>query len=83
MCFSVYCVLNCAWYSSNRAVSTLLNLQRYRVMSDFTKDVFTGLIFLVGILGFISGEFIVSSTLFAASAISSNVLMTRRLAHKS
>lgn len=49
-------------------------------MSDFTKDVFTGLIFLIGLLGFISGEFIVSSTLFAASAISSNVLMTRRLA---
>ena len=51
-------------------------------MSDFAKDVFTGLIFLIGILGFISGEFIVSSTLFAASAISSNVLMTRRLAAK-
>ena len=49
-------------------------------MSDFTKDVFTGLIFLVGILGFISGEFIVSSVLFATSAISSNVLVTRRLA---
>ncbi|MDD1610583.1 MAG: hypothetical protein LUO95_08275 [Methylococcaceae bacterium] len=51
-------------------------------MSDFSKDVLTGLMFCVGILGFISGEFIVSSTLFAASAISSNVLMTRRLGHK-
>ncbi|MFI3220905.1 MAG: hypothetical protein QX189_17585 [Methylococcales bacterium] len=51
-------------------------------MSDFSKDVFTGLIFTIGILGFISGEFIVSSTLFAASAISSNVLVTRRLGHK-
>jgi hypothetical protein len=48
-------------------------------MSDFAKDVFTGLIFLIGILGFISGEFIVSSVLFATSAISSNVLTTRRL----
>jgi len=48
-------------------------------MSEFSKDLLTGLIFLIGILGFISGEFIVSSTLFAASAISSNVLMTRRL----
>jgi hypothetical protein len=56
-----------------------INLQEVCVMSDFTKDVFTGLMFLIGILGFISGEFIVSSTLFAASAISSNVLMTRRL----
>ena len=51
-------------------------------MSDFSKDVFTGLMFLVGILGFISGEFIVSSTLFAAAAISSNVLMTRRIGSK-
>jgi hypothetical protein len=51
-------------------------------MSDFYKDVFIGLIFSIGILGFISGEFIVSSTLFAASAISSNVLMTRRLGQK-
>lgn len=84
MSFLANCVLNCEWYSLNRAVSTqFLNLQRYRVMSDFSKDVFTGLVFLVGILGFISGEFIISSTLFAASAISSNVLMTRRLAHKS
>jgi CheY-specific phosphatase CheX len=51
-------------------------------MSDFYKDVFIGLTFSIGILGFISGEFIISSTLFAASAISSNVLMTRRLGHK-
>jgi len=51
-------------------------------MSDFYKDVFIGLMFSIGLLGFISGEFIVSSTLFAASAISSNVLMTRRIGHK-
>jgi CheY-specific phosphatase CheX len=51
-------------------------------MSDFSKDVFTGLMFIIGLLGFISGEFIVSSTLFAAAAISSNVLMNRRLAGK-
>jgi CheY-specific phosphatase CheX len=61
-------------------LAQFFNLQEGCVMSDFSKDVFTGLIFLIGILGFISGEFIVSSTLFAASAISSNVLTTRRLA---
>lgn len=55
------------------------NLQEVCVMSDFYKDVLTGLIFLIGLLGFILGEYIVSSTLFATSAISSNVLMTRRL----
>ena len=48
-------------------------------MSDFYKDIVIGVMFIVGILGFISGEFIVSSTLFAASAISSNVLLTRKL----
>jgi CheY-specific phosphatase CheX len=52
-------------------------------MNDFYKDVLVGLMFSVGILGFISGEFIVSSTLFAASAISSNVLMNRRIGYKS
>jgi hypothetical protein len=69
-------------YSLNRALSTFFNLQEVCVMSDFYKDVFIGLTFSIGILGFISGEFIISSTLFAASAISSNVLMTRRLGHK-
>jgi len=48
-------------------------------MNDLHKDILIGVMFTVGILGFISGEFIVSSTLFAASAISSNVLLTRRL----
>jgi hypothetical protein len=52
-------------------------------MSDFYKDVLTGLVFSIGLLGFIAGEYIVSSTLFAASAISSNVLMTSRIGHKS
>jgi len=58
------------------------NFQEVCVMSDFYKDVIVGLMFSIGLLGFISGEFIVSSTLFAASAISSNILMTRRLGHK-
>jgi hypothetical protein len=42
-------------------------------MSDFYKDILTGTIFLTGLLGFISGEFIISSTLFASAAIASNV----------
>ncbi len=48
-------------------------------MSDFYKDIVIGVMFALGILGFISGEYIVSSTLFAASAISSNVMLTRRM----
>ena len=42
-------------------------------MSDFSKDVFTGLIFTIGILGFISGEFIISSAIFSLAVIGSNI----------
>lgn len=48
-------------------------------MSDLYKDIIIGVMFAIGILGFISGEYIVSSTLFAASAIASNVMLTRRI----
>jgi CheY-specific phosphatase CheX len=47
-------------------------------MSDFYKDILTGTVFIIGLLGFISGEFIISSTLFAAAAIASNVNMNRK-----
>jgi hypothetical protein len=46
-------------------------------MNDFYKDIFTGALFLTGIVGFISGEFIMSSTLFASAAIASNVNLNR------
>jgi hypothetical protein len=42
-------------------------------MNDFQKDILIGAVFLTGLLGFISGEFIISSALFAVSAIASNV----------
>jgi hypothetical protein len=42
-------------------------------MSDFYKDLLIGMIFTIGLLGFISGEFIISSALFASAAIASNV----------
>lgn len=42
-------------------------------MSNFYKDILTGIVFLTGLLGFVSGEFIISSTLFATAAIASNV----------
>lgn len=47
-------------------------------MNDFYKDILTGTIFLTGLLGFISGEFIISSTLFATAAIASNVNLNRK-----
>lgn len=42
-------------------------------MNDFYKDILTGTVFVTGLLGFVSGEFIISSTLFATAAIASNV----------
>ncbi|MGZ4980500.1 MAG: hypothetical protein ACXWE4_04345 [Methylobacter sp.] len=44
-------------------------------MNDFYKDILIGAIFVIGLLGFISGEFIISSALFASAAIASNVRM--------
>lgn len=42
-------------------------------MNDFQKDILTGTVFIIGLLGFLSGEFIISSALFASAAIASNV----------
>jgi len=42
-------------------------------MNNLYKDILTGLVFMAGLFGFLSGEFIVSSTLFATAAIASNV----------
>ncbi|MDO8843867.1 MAG: hypothetical protein Q7U98_01355 [Methylicorpusculum sp.] len=47
-------------------------------MNDFYKDVLTGAVFVTGLIGFISGEFIISSTLFATAAITSNVNLNRK-----
>ncbi|BCG64341.1 MAG: hypothetical protein methR_P2114 [Methyloprofundus sp.] len=42
-------------------------------MNNLMKDILTGLVFLMGLLGFVSGQFIISSALFAVAAIASNV----------
>lgn len=47
-------------------------------MSDLHKDILTGTVFITGLIGFISGEFIISSTLFASAAIASNVNLNRK-----
>jgi hypothetical protein len=47
-------------------------------MNDFYKDILIGTVFITGLLGFISGEFIISSTLFATAAIASNVNLNRK-----
>ncbi len=47
-------------------------------MNDLYKDVLTGLIFMIGLFGFLYGEFIISSALFATAAIASNVNVNRK-----
>ncbi len=42
-------------------------------MKSYYKDIVTGIMFLGGLLGFVSGEFIFSSALFASAAITSNL----------
>jgi hypothetical protein len=48
-------------------------------MTDLQRDILIGLIFSVGILGFLSGEFIVSTIMFATAAIFSNIVLNRKL----
>jgi hypothetical protein len=42
-------------------------------MSNLYKNILIGLLFVTGIWGFISGEFIVSTILFASAALYSNM----------
>ena len=47
-------------------------------MNDFQKDVLNGFAFMIGVIGFMSGEFIISSTIFAATAVASNININRK-----
>ncbi|MDD2658394.1 MAG: hypothetical protein PHY54_01780 [Methylococcales bacterium] len=47
-------------------------------MNDLQKDILISAVFITGLVGFISGEFIISSTLFASAAIASNVKTNRK-----
>jgi hypothetical protein len=48
-------------------------------VTDLQRDILIGSIFIVGILGFLSGEFIVSTVMFATAAIFSNIFFSQRL----
>lgn len=41
--------------------------------NNLYKDILTGLFFIVGVFGFMSGEFIFSTLLFGAATIASNL----------
>lgn len=47
-------------------------------MRSLPKDIVTGLAFIAGVIGFINGEFIISSTLFAVTTYTSNVHINRK-----
>ena len=42
-------------------------------MSNLSKDILLTALILIGITGFISGEFIISSAIFALAVIGSNI----------
>jgi hypothetical protein len=48
-------------------------------MRNFKNDLLIGLLFIAGIGSFISGQFIISTVLFAGAAIYSNILMKAKL----
>lgn len=48
-------------------------------MNNLQRDIIVGIMFVIGIIGFISGEFVISTVLFASAAILTNVFMSRRL----
>ncbi len=47
-------------------------------MNDISKDIAVAILFIIALVGFISGEFIISSTLFAATTIVSNLKASRK-----
>ena len=49
-------------------------------MNDISKDIAIAVLVIIGLVGFISGEFIISSTLFAATTIVSNLKVKRKRA---
>lgn len=44
-------------------------------MNELKKDILIALLFITGIASFLSGEFVLSTLLFAGAAIYTNILM--------
>ncbi len=43
-------------------------------MTNLNRDIATGILFIVGLWGFISGQFIISTVLFASTTVLSNIM---------
>jgi hypothetical protein len=65
------------FYQLHRQVFKLLI--GFNIMSNFNKDIFIGVMFITGIWSFISGQFIISTVLFGAAAIYSNIVIRAKL----
>ena len=66
--------------SAEKAVKTEFKiLLEIKTMNDLNKDVIIGLMFILGIWSFISGQYIFSTMLFAGAAILSNIVMKKQL----
>jgi hypothetical protein len=69
----------CKYYAgvySKAVLTKRLNAVKVETMNtskNLYKDVMTGLFFVAGILSFISGQFILSTLLFGAASLSSNL----------
>jgi len=48
-------------------------------MTNLTRDIATGILFVIGLWGFISGQFIISTVLFAGSTVLSNIMPKAQL----
>jgi len=48
-------------------------------MTNMKKDIAIGTLFITGLWGFISGAFIISTVMFGASAMLSNIFLRERL----
>jgi CheY-specific phosphatase CheX len=66
-------------YSMFNIIYVLSKTLKDYQMTDFQRDILIGLMFIIGIIGFISGEFIISTVLFATAAILSNIFLNRGL----
>lgn len=48
-------------------------------MTNLNRDIATSILFVVGLWGFISGQFIISTVLFASATVLSNIMPKTKL----
>ena len=51
-------------------------------MSNLYRDIAISILFIAGIWGFISGQFIISTVLFGSAAMFSNIVLSDKLISK-